>query len=401
MRAMILRFRYSSISAWLRAFSGVAVDLLLMRASARVPGDTTVRRWVRSSRTSDISPGASRWPRGSASSCLHSTRRRWRRARSRATAASRCGSRASSASTTSRRASTSSPSRTRCSSSCPCSRGSRRRRGRCAWAPGSSCSRCSIRSRSPRTRPRSTPSPTAASCSASGSATGRRRTTRSGCREKRLAVFEQKLDVVRRLLEGEAVTAEGHGFRLRDQQLALRPTQTPRPPIWLAANNDNAVLRAARLADAWLLNPHTKLDELERQLVLYHAERERCGLPPATRDPDHQGAPRRQRRRVRDARGAAVPRGQVQGLRAVGPERGAAGGRHPPAGLRAARGGRPLHRRRPRELCPPGARARRAARRDELPVPLPVAGHAAGAGARPRCGAPPRRSSRSACRACR
>jgi alkanesulfonate monooxygenase SsuD/methylene tetrahydromethanopterin reductase-like flavin-dependent oxidoreductase (luciferase family) len=102
-----------------------------------------------------------------------------------------------------------------------------------------------------------------------------------GLPEKRLAVFEQKLDVVRRLLEGEAVTAEGHGFRLRDQQLALRPTQTPRPPIWLAANNDNAVLRAARLADAWLLNPHTKLDELERQLVLYHAERERCGLPRA------------------------------------------------------------------------------------------------------------------------
>jgi len=94
-------------------------------------------------------------------------------------------------------------------------------------------------------------------------------------------VFEQKLDVVRRLLEGEVVTAEGHGFRLCSQQLALRPTQTPRPPIWLAANNDNAVLRAARLADAWLLNPHTKLDELQRQLVLYHAERERCDLGPA------------------------------------------------------------------------------------------------------------------------
>ena len=87
-----------------------------------------------------------------------------------------------------------------------------------------------------------------------------------GLPEKRLRVFEQKLDVVRRLLEGEVVTAEGHGFRLHSQQLALRPTQIPRPPIWLAANNDNAVLRAARLADAWLLNPHTKLDELERQL---------------------------------------------------------------------------------------------------------------------------------------
>lgn len=102
-----------------------------------------------------------------------------------------------------------------------------------------------------------------------------------GLPEKRLAVFEQKLGVVRRLLEGEAVTAEGHGFRLAAQRLALRPTQVPRPPIWLAANNDGAVLRAARLADAWLLNPHTKLAELERQLVLYHAERTRCGLPPA------------------------------------------------------------------------------------------------------------------------
>jgi alkanesulfonate monooxygenase SsuD/methylene tetrahydromethanopterin reductase-like flavin-dependent oxidoreductase (luciferase family) len=102
-----------------------------------------------------------------------------------------------------------------------------------------------------------------------------------GLPERRLRIFEQKLDVVTRLLEGEAVTAQGHGFRLHAQQLALRPTQVPRPPIWLAANNDNAVLRAARLADAWLLNPHTKLDELERQVGLYHAERERCGLAPA------------------------------------------------------------------------------------------------------------------------
>jgi len=39
------------------------------------------------------------------------------------------------------------------------------------------------------------------------------------------------------------------------------------------------------LAEAWLLNPHTRLDELERQLGLYHAERERCGLPPAAEIP--------------------------------------------------------------------------------------------------------------------
>jgi alkanesulfonate monooxygenase SsuD/methylene tetrahydromethanopterin reductase-like flavin-dependent oxidoreductase (luciferase family) len=106
-----------------------------------------------------------------------------------------------------------------------------------------------------------------------------------GLPARRLSIFEQKLDVVRRLLEGERVTAEGHGFRLDSQQLAIRSSQAPRPPIWLAANNDAAVLRAARLADAWLLSPHTKLDELERQLGLYHAERERCGLAPADEIP--------------------------------------------------------------------------------------------------------------------
>jgi alkanesulfonate monooxygenase SsuD/methylene tetrahydromethanopterin reductase-like flavin-dependent oxidoreductase (luciferase family) len=106
-----------------------------------------------------------------------------------------------------------------------------------------------------------------------------------GLPARRLSIFEQKLEVVRRLLEGEVVTAQGHGFSLASQQLAIRPSQVPRPPIWLAANNDKAVLRAARLADAWLLSPHTNLAELERQRHLYVAERERSGLPPATEVP--------------------------------------------------------------------------------------------------------------------
>jgi alkanesulfonate monooxygenase SsuD/methylene tetrahydromethanopterin reductase-like flavin-dependent oxidoreductase (luciferase family) len=106
-----------------------------------------------------------------------------------------------------------------------------------------------------------------------------------GLPERRVRVFEQKVELVARLLAGEAVTAEGHGFRLHEQRLALRPVQRPRPPIWLAANNDRAVVRAARLADAWLLNPHTTLAELERQTGIYRAERERCGLPPAAEVP--------------------------------------------------------------------------------------------------------------------
>jgi alkanesulfonate monooxygenase SsuD/methylene tetrahydromethanopterin reductase-like flavin-dependent oxidoreductase (luciferase family) len=89
----------------------------------------------------------------------------------------------------------------------------------------------------------------------------------------RVRVFREKLDVVRRLLEGQEVTAGGHGYRLEGARLALRPLQRPRPPIWMAANNDAAVRRAARLADTWYVNPHTTVAEVRRQLELFRAER--------------------------------------------------------------------------------------------------------------------------------
>jgi len=49
--------------------------------------------------------------------------------------------------------------------------------------------------------------------------------------------------------------------------------QRPRLPIWMAANNDAAVRRAARLADAWFMNPHSTLATIERQWALFRDER--------------------------------------------------------------------------------------------------------------------------------
>lgn len=94
-----------------------------------------------------------------------------------------------------------------------------------------------------------------------------------GLSEKRVRVFREKLDVVARLLEGEEVTAKGHGYELEAARLELRPVQRPRPPLWMAANNDSAVRRAARLADTWFVNPHATVAEVERQLELFRAER--------------------------------------------------------------------------------------------------------------------------------
>ncbi len=94
-----------------------------------------------------------------------------------------------------------------------------------------------------------------------------------GAPKGRAQVFEDKLDVAKRLLAGEEVTAEGHGYRLDRARIGIRPVQEPRPPIWLGANADAAVRRAARVADTWLINPHSTLDELERLLGIFVEER--------------------------------------------------------------------------------------------------------------------------------
>src|SRR5262249_60830249 len=72
---------------------------------------------------------------------------------------------------------------------------------------------------------------------------------------------------------------------MRGVRISMRPLQNPRPPIWLAANGDAGVKRAARLGDAWLMNPHATLATLTRQLELFRTTRREAGRPPATETP--------------------------------------------------------------------------------------------------------------------
>jgi len=87
------------------------------------------------------------------------------------------------------------------------------------------------------------------------------------------------LDVIRRLWAGEAVTFDSPYCRLIGARTALRPVQRPHPPIWVAANNDRAVERAAEIGDAWIINPHATLQTIERQMGLYRAALKRAGRP--------------------------------------------------------------------------------------------------------------------------
>jgi alkanesulfonate monooxygenase SsuD/methylene tetrahydromethanopterin reductase-like flavin-dependent oxidoreductase (luciferase family) len=98
-------------------------------------------------------------------------------------------------------------------------------------------------------------------------------------REERVARFVEGLQVIKRLWSEEEVTHHGRFFHLSKARMALKPVQTPHPPLWFAANNDVAVERSARMADAWVINPHAKLSVLEHQMALYRKTLQEAGKP--------------------------------------------------------------------------------------------------------------------------
>ena len=51
-------------------------------------------------------------------------------------------------------------------------------------------------------------------------------------------------------MDGEPVTWKGTHFQVQDVRISMPTVQRPRPPIWLAANGDAGVRRAATIADA-------------------------------------------------------------------------------------------------------------------------------------------------------
>lgn len=99
-------------------------------------------------------------------------------------------------------------------------------------------------------------------------------------RNERVRRFEENLRLVEALWSGEPVSADLPWCRLDEAKLEILPVQRPRPPLWMAANNDGAVERAARLADTWIINPHATTATIARQLELFGRVREELGKPP-------------------------------------------------------------------------------------------------------------------------
>ncbi|MDR3536504.1 MAG: LLM class flavin-dependent oxidoreductase [Acetobacteraceae bacterium] len=91
--------------------------------------------------------------------------------------------------------------------------------------------------------------------------------------------FEECLTAVKRLWSEDFVTMEASYFRLDNANCTVMPVQKPMPPVWIGANANVGIRRAARMADAWFINPHNKIDTIAEQMEVYKRALDAAGKP--------------------------------------------------------------------------------------------------------------------------
>ncbi len=95
----------------------------------------------------------------------------------------------------------------------------------------------------------------------------------------RVKRFVEGIEAIRLLWTEETVDYRGSHFTLDGASCALKPLQKPHPPIWIGANADPAIKRAALLGDCWYINPHNRIDVIERQIDVYRRALDAAGKP--------------------------------------------------------------------------------------------------------------------------
>ena len=97
---------------------------------------------------------------------------------------------------------------------------------------------------------------------------------------ERVPRLRESLELMKMLWTQEEVEYDGEYYQLPKVKPVTRPVQKPHPPIWVAANNDVAIRRAARWGYPWFINPHATMSTIARQIAVYNAEIDRVGQTP-------------------------------------------------------------------------------------------------------------------------
>jgi alkanesulfonate monooxygenase SsuD/methylene tetrahydromethanopterin reductase-like flavin-dependent oxidoreductase (luciferase family) len=94
----------------------------------------------------------------------------------------------------------------------------------------------------------------------------------------RTARFTENLRVIDALWRGEPVTTKAAGLDYDNATIFVRPMQQPRPPVWIGAMADAAIVRAAEQGDAWAVDPFPiEIDSWKRRVAMYREAAARAG----------------------------------------------------------------------------------------------------------------------------
>jgi alkanesulfonate monooxygenase SsuD/methylene tetrahydromethanopterin reductase-like flavin-dependent oxidoreductase (luciferase family) len=95
-------------------------------------------------------------------------------------------------------------------------------------------------------------------------------------KRERISRLVEGIELLELLWTEDDVAYEGDHYSVSGATISARPPE--KPPIWLAANADRAVRRAAEMSDAWFVNPHSSMGEIrEQKRDIYDPVREERG----------------------------------------------------------------------------------------------------------------------------
>ena len=98
-------------------------------------------------------------------------------------------------------------------------------------------------------------------------------------RGERVGRMNEAMDLIKKLWSEDEVEFNGKYYTVPKTKISTKPVQNPHPPIWVAANNDVAIRRAARWGYPWLINPHATVPMVADQWTKYKSALDEFGNP--------------------------------------------------------------------------------------------------------------------------
>jgi alkanesulfonate monooxygenase SsuD/methylene tetrahydromethanopterin reductase-like flavin-dependent oxidoreductase (luciferase family) len=98
-------------------------------------------------------------------------------------------------------------------------------------------------------------------------------------RRKRAGRLGAGIELIRALWRGGEVTQSGDDFDLENFRLFPLPLQKPGPPIFVGGTAAEAIRRAARLGDGYLISTTESVRHVAERVATYHASLDELGIP--------------------------------------------------------------------------------------------------------------------------